>query len=154
MSGGMALAYLSEACMVSSACCLVVGWRLIRLGRTHAHRRWMLVTSALGAAFFVTYVLHTVLVGDTSFGGPAGLRLPYQVFLQTHATLATVAGVLGVITLRRALRGRFTLHRRIAPWTAVLWLIAAGSGLAVFLLLYVIYPSGPTANALRTILGH
>ncbi|HVB08838.1 MAG TPA: DUF420 domain-containing protein [Bacillota bacterium] len=154
MSAGMALADLSEACMVASACCLIVGWRLIRRGRARAHRRWMLATTFCALGFFLTYVLHSVLLGDTAFGGPAFLRLPYQVFLQTHATLATVAGVLGVITLRRALRGRFSLHRRIAPWTAVLWLIAAGSGLAVFLLLYVIYSPGPTANVLRTMLGH
>lgn len=153
VSAGMALAYLGEACMLGSALCLLVGWRHIRHGRREAHRRWMLATTFLGAGFFVLYVVHSVFIGDTSFGGPRALRVPYQAFLQTHATLATVAGVLGVITLRRALRGRFPAHRRIAPWTATLWLIAAASGLAVFLLLYVIYAPGPTANVWRALVG-
>jgi len=154
MSLGMALAYLSEGCMVSSALCLIVGWIHIRHRRIDAHRRWMLTTTVLGSAFFVTYVLHTLLVGDTSFGGPAALRVPYQIFLQSHATLATVAGVLGVLTLRRALRRNFPAHRRIAPWTAVLWLIAAGSGLAVFTLLYVAYSPGPAVNVISAMFGH
>ncbi len=154
MDLGMALAYLSEGCMLGSAVCLGIGWYQVRHHHIHAHRRWMLATTTLGAAFFVTYVLHTALVGDTSFGGPAALAAPYQVFLQTHATLATVAGILGVLTLRRALRRRFTLHRRIAPWTAVLWLIAAASGLTVFILLYLAYPPGPTVNVIAAMFGH
>ena len=153
MSAGTALAALSEACMVGSALAVLAGWRQIRRGHVRAHRRRMLTATALGAAFFVLYALHTVLVGDTSFGGPRPWRAPYLAFLQVHSVLATVAGVLGVLTLRRALRARFTAHRRIAPWTAVLWLIAAGSGLMVFLLLYVIFPPGPTANMLRTMIG-
>jgi putative membrane protein len=65
-----------------------------------------------------------------------------------------VAGILGVLTLRRALRRRFTLPRRIAPWTAVLWLIAAASGLTVFILLYLAYPPGPTVNVIAAMFGH
>lgn len=153
MPTGTALAALSEVCMVGSAVCVAFGWSHIRRGHVRTHRRWMLTATALGASFFVLYVLHTVLIGDTAFGGPLRWHAGYLVFLQTHSVLATVAGVLGVVTLRRALRGRFTSHRRIAPWTAVLWLIAAASGLMVFLLLYVVFPPGPTANVLRTMLG-
>lgn len=154
MSAGSWLAYFSEACMVASAICLIVGWLHIRAHRVHSHRRWMLATTYLAGTFFVTYVLHSLLIGDTSFGGPSRIAPFYQVFLQTHATLATVAGILGVITLRRALRRRFTAHRRIAPWTAVLWLIAAGSGLVVFLLLYVVFHPGTPVNMLRAVVGH
>ena len=150
----MWLAYLNEAFMISSALCLAFGWRAIRRREVRRHRRLMIWASWLGAMFFVTYVVKTLLVGDTTFGGPAAWSAPYQVFLQTHATLATVAGVLGVITLRLGLMARFPRHRRVAPWTATLWLVAAGSGLMVFLLLYVIFPPGVTTNVLRAITGH
>jgi putative membrane protein len=153
VGAGAAFAGLSEACMVGSALSVVAGWYLIRRRRVRAHRRLMLAATFLGAAFFVLYVLHTALFGDTSFGGPAPWRAPYQAFLQMHSILASVAGVLGVITLRRALRRRFGAHRRIAPWTATLWLIAAASGLAVFLLLYVVFAPGAASNVLRTLLG-
>lgn len=144
---------LNELFMITSALCVAAGWLAIRRGRQQVHKALMLTGSALGAAFFVSYVVKTLAVGDTTFGGPARWRLPYQVFLESHATLATVAGILGVITLRRALAGRFSLHRRIAPWTATLWFVAAGTGLAVYLLLYVVYAPGPTTNVLRAILG-
>lgn len=145
MIAGTVMAVLSEACMITSAIAVATGWWLIRHRRVRAHRRAMLLGTWTGAAFLGLYVLHTALFGDTQFGGPHAWNLPYTTFLQVHSILATVAGVLGVITLRRALRRRFADHKRIAPWTATLWLIAAGSGLAVFLLLYVIFPSGPTA---------
>jgi putative membrane protein len=149
----MILAGLNEACMLASAVALAGGWRLIRRGQVDRHRRAMLAAAAFAVAFFLSYALHSLLVGDTSFGGPAAWRLPYLVFLQIHTVLATVAGVMGIVTLRRALRRQFAMHRRIAPWTASLWLVAAGTGLVVFLMLYVVFPPGPTTNLFRA-LGH
>ncbi|MDA8192463.1 MAG: DUF420 domain-containing protein [Thermaerobacter sp.] len=146
---------INEAFMISSATAVAFGWYFIRRGQRDTHRRLMITASILGLAFFISYVLQTLLVGDTAFGGPKAYGLSYATFLQTHATLATVAGVLGVITLRRAFKGRFDLHRRIAPWTATIWFVAAGSGLMVFLLLYVIFQPGPTTNILRAMgIGH
>jgi putative membrane protein len=150
----MPLAYLNEAFMILSALCVALGWYHIRRGRRAVHRRFMLAGSYLAAAFFISYVLHTLLVGDTSFGGPAAWRIPYLTFLQIHTILATVAAVLGIITLTYALRSNFSKHRRVAPWTAVSWFIAATMGLGVFLMLYIVFPSGPTTNLFRAILGH
>lgn len=144
---------LSEALMIGSALCVALGWQAVRRRRLHRHRRLMLTASALGAAFFLSYAARTALIGDTSFGGPAAWRAPYQAFLQVHTLLATTAGVLGVLTLRRALRRRFHAHRRVAPWTAVLWLAAAATGLAVYLLLYVVFPPGGTAGLWRALRG-
>jgi putative membrane protein len=147
------LPLLNECFMIASAVLVAIGWRAIRRARRDTHRRLMLTASAFGLAFFISYALRTVLVGDTSFGGPAAWRIPYLVFLQIHTVLATVAGILGIVTLRRALRGRFDLHRRIAPWTAVLWLVAAGTGLMVYLMLYVVFPPGVTTNLWRAVGG-
>ncbi len=154
MSGAAIFAGLGEACILASAACVAVGWRHIRQRRVAQHRRMMLTGTWLGIAFFLLYVAHTLLYGDTSFGGPAAWQIPYLTFLQAHVILATVAGVLGVITVRRALAGRFAAHRAVAPWTATLWLIAAGSGLVVFLLLYIVFPPGPSLGMVHTLLGH
>ncbi len=142
---------LNEFFMIVSALLVATGWVYIRRGKKDTHKKLMLTGAGFAVAFFVSYVLRTLLVGDTTFAGPHGLKAPYQVFLQAHATLATVAAVLGIITIRRALLGRFSLHRRIAPWTASVWLVAAASGLVVFLLLYVIYPPGVTTNLFRAV---
>lgn len=147
------LGYLNEAFMLSSAASLLVGWHRIRHQRVDAHRRAMLTTSALAIGFFLSYVAKSLLYGDTNFGGPASLRTPYLAFLQVHVGLATIAAVLGILTLRWALRSQFGKHRRLAPWTASMWLVAAGTGLVVFLLLYVVYPPGANENVVRTIIG-
>jgi putative membrane protein len=148
-------ASINEAFMIISAILIALGWVFIRRGQRETHRKLMLTGAAFATAFFISYVLATLFVGDTTFGGPAKYRLTYQIFLQAHATLATVAAIIGIITLRRALLQRFSLHRRIAPWTATIWLITAASGLVVFLLLFVVYAPGPTTNLFRAItLGH
>ncbi len=146
---------LNEGFMIVSALLIAIGWVYIRRGQRETHKRLMLTGAGFATAFFVSYVLRTLLVGDTVFGGPHKYNLAYTIFLQAHATLATVAAILGIITIRRALLRRFQLHRRIAPWTASVWLIAAASGLVVFLLLYVIYHPGPTTNIFRAVtMGH
>lgn len=144
----------NELLMLTSAGFVAAGWYQIRHHRVHRHRRFMLIGAALGAAFFVSYVSASFIIGDTYFGGPQSVSLPYQVFLQVHVMLATAAAVLGVITLRLAWRARFSRHRRVAPWTAVSWMVAAGTGLVVFLLLFVIYPPGPSTTALWNLLLH
>ena len=141
-------ALFNEMLMIASAVTAAFGWRFIRQRRVRVHRRFMLTSSFLGAAFFVSYAVGTLLVGDTAFGGPRQYSAAYQVFLQIHVLLATAAAVLGVITLRYALKGRFPRHRRIAPWTVVFWFISAATGLAVYLLLFVVFPPGPTVGNL------
>jgi putative membrane protein len=148
------LAYLNEAFMLLSALSVALGWRAIRRGRREVHRRYMLTASTLAVAFFLSYMLKSLLVGDTNFGGPKAWAVPYLVFLQVHTILATLTAVLGIVTLRYALRSRFGQHRRVAPWTATSWFVAAGMGLAVFLMLYIVFPPGATTNMLRAIIGH
>ncbi len=150
----MFLAYLNESFMLLSALSVALGWQAIRRGRPGVHRRYMLAASTLAVAFFLSYMLKSLLVGDTNYGGPQAWALPYLVFLQIHTVLATLAAVLGIVTLRYALRGRFPQHRRIAPWTATSWFIAAAMGLGVFLMLYILFPSGATTNMFRAIIGH
>ncbi|MCL6548572.1 MAG: DUF420 domain-containing protein [Alicyclobacillus sp.] len=150
----LALAYFNVACMLFSGLAVAAGWYAIRQGNRDTHRRLMISAAYLAAAFFASYILKTVLVGDTTFGGPARWRAWYQGFLQTHSVLATVGAILGVITLYYGLKGRFGRHRRIGPWTAVIWLITAATGIAVFLLLYVVFPPGPTTNMFRAWSGH
>ena len=152
-SPGEWMAYLNEAFMLSSGLAVAVGWALIRRQRVHAHRLAMLIASGLALGFFLSYVTKTLFYGDTAFGGPAHLTTAYQVFLQTQTLFATGASIMGIITLRRALARHFRSHRRIAPWTAVVWFVTAVSGLGVFSLLYLVFPPGPTTINLLKVFG-
>ena len=155
MSISSVWALFNEFLMISSAVAAAVGWRFIRRKQVDIHRRWMLTSASLGAAFFVSYLAGTIVIGDTMYGGPSQYSTPYQVFLLVHVLLATVAAVLGVITLRLALKARFGKHRRVAPWTVVLWFISAATGLVVYLLLFVVFTPGPSVgNLLHVLTGN
>jgi putative membrane protein len=145
--------YFNEACILISAICFAIGWGQIRKKRVRIHRRWMLTGVVFAALFFISYALKTFLIGDTKFGGPKSVSPYYYVFLQAHSILATVAAILGVITLIFAARSAFGKHRRIGPWTVVIWFVTAATGLAVFFLLFIIYPPGATANLWQSYLG-
>lgn len=151
---GIVLAYINEAFILISAILMAIGWVFIRRGNVRVHRALMLSGATSAVLFFVTYVVKTMVFGDTKFGGPSGWRAPYYTFLQTHTILATVAAILGIITIRFAFIRRFRKHRRVAPWTVVIWFITAASGLMVFLMLYIIFPSGSEANVLNALTGH
>lgn len=145
---------IDEAFILLSAITMAVGWYFIRRKQVAVHRALMLTGSAFAVMFFLLYLARTVFIGDTTFGGPARWRPAYYAFLQSHSVLATVAAVLGIITLTLAFRKNFRRHRKFGPWTLVIWFITAITGTAVYLLLYVIYPSGSTTSLLHAWLGH
>ncbi|HXT39555.1 MAG TPA: DUF420 domain-containing protein, partial [Candidatus Angelobacter sp.] len=57
-----------------------------------------------------------------------------------HLILAIVIVPLVLMTLNRALKQRFELHRKIARWTWPLWMYVSVTGVAIYLLLYQIFP--------------
>ena len=56
--------------------------------------------------------------------------------LLTHTVLAAAVPILAVITLVRALRGRFDRHRAIARWTLPIWLYVSLTGVVIYWMLY------------------
>jgi putative membrane protein len=150
----LVLPYINQACIVLSALCIAIGWYFIRRRNVEAHRKMMITGSIFAALFFISYVVKTIVVGDTTFGGPKSLKVPYQVFLQSHSILATVGGILGIVSLWTAYKTKFVTHKKLGPWTAIIWFISAASGVTVFLLLYVVYSPGPTTNIFKAWVGH
>ncbi len=66
----------------------------------------------------------------------------YFAILTSHTILAAAIVPLVLITLARALRGRFTTHAWIARWTLPLWLYVSVTGVLVYWILYHLYPEG------------
>jgi putative membrane protein len=132
-----------------SAIFLAVGYVLVRQGRQRAHRRFMLaalVASALFLASYITYHSYIAYVlhrGPTRFLEPAWFRPIYLLILITHTILAFVILPLVFITLSRALGGRFDKHRLIARWTWPLWMYVSVTGVAIYFLLYQVFPQRP-----------
>jgi uncharacterized membrane protein YozB (DUF420 family) len=132
-----------------SAVLLGFGFYFIRRKNQIAHRNCMVsafITSVLFLICYLTYhiyylgyVLHR---GPTVFKNPAWFRPVYLAILGTHTVLAIVIVPLVLVTLNRAVKQRFELHRRIARWTWPLWMYVSVTGVVIYLLLYKIFPQG------------
>lgn len=147
------LPFISTVFIAISAILVAIGWRLIVQGKREQHRKVMLAGAAFALAFFIVYVTRSAVAGNVAFGGPDYLKLPYFIFLITHIILSAVAAVFGIITIRLAFKKNFTKHRKIGRYTATIWLITSVSGIMVYLLLYVIYPTGDVGNIVDAIFG-
>ncbi len=120
----------------TSACLLVTGWLLIRRRRRQAHHRLMLGALAASTLFLASYLAYHAQVGSVRFLGRGPLRAVYFTLLVSHSVLAAAIVPLVLLTLARALGGRFDAHRRLARLTAPLWLWVSVSGVAVYWMLY------------------
>ena len=121
---------------------LASGYVAIRARRIAVHRACMLAafcTSALFLASYLTYHFHSPV---NPFQGHGAVRVVYFAVLISHIALAAAVVPLVLITLTRALRGRFERHRRIARWTLPVWLYVSVTGVLVYLMLYVWWPRG------------
>jgi len=120
----------------TAAVLLVTGYTLIRLKRVEAHKRVMLTAFGVSIAFLVCYIVYHAQVGSVHFPKTGPIRAVYFTILITHTILAATVPVLAIITLRRALRGDFVRHRKIAKWTLPIWLYVSVTGVVVYLMLY------------------
>src|ERR1700689_3244309 len=120
---------------------LVCAYILIRNGRRQAHRNVMLTAFSVSIVFLISYVTyHWYLIahheGVLHYPGSGAIRNVYLSILFTHTVLAATVPVLAIITLRRALKGQFDRHKRIARWTLPIWLYVSVTGVVVYLMLY------------------
>ena len=120
----------------TAALLLFVGWWLIRHGRPHAHRLAMLAAVTTSALFLVSYLTYHYEVGSVRFQGQGPVRAVYFALLISHTVLAAAIVPLVLVTLARALRGRFAAHRALARYTLPLWIWVSVSGVAVYWMLY------------------
>jgi uncharacterized membrane protein YozB (DUF420 family) len=129
-----------------SAILLGTGYCFIRRRNRDAHRNCMIaafVTSMLFLACYLTYhgyLAYYLRRGPTVFRDPAWFRPIYLGILLTHTVLAIVIVPLALVTLERALRQRFDLHKRIARWTWPLWMYVSVTGVLIYYLLYWRFP--------------
>ncbi len=120
----------------TAAILLITGYTLIRKRRVDAHKRVMLTAFGVSVAFLICYLVYHAQVGSVRYPKGGAIRIVYYTILITHTILAACVPVLAIITLRRALRGDFVRHRRIARWTLPIWLYVSVTGVVVYLMLY------------------
>jgi uncharacterized membrane protein YozB (DUF420 family) len=124
-----------------SAILLSAGCVFIRKKNRRAHRNCMISAFAASVIFLMCYLTYHIFVHHvTRFQNPAWFRPVYLGILLTHTALAVVIVPLVLVTLNRALKERFDLHKKIARWTWPLWMCVSVTGVVVYLILYQIFP--------------
>ena len=123
-----------------SALLIGSGLYFIKTGRREAHKRMMLSAFATSTLFLISYLYyHLVLrAGVTHFQGQGIARPLYFTLLTSHTILAVVVVPFVLITLARALKGRFVQHKAIAPYTFAIWMYVSVTGVIIYLMLYKI----------------
>src|SRR3989440_994390 len=129
-----------------SAVFLTVGYAFIRRGNKPAHRNCMISAFAASAVFLACYLTYHIGMrihygkGHTEFHDPAWFRPIYLAILFSHLALAVVIVPLALVTLHRAVKARFDLHKKIARWTWPIWMYVSVTGVVIYLFLYQIFP--------------
>jgi uncharacterized membrane protein YozB (DUF420 family) len=125
----------------SSAVLIGTGLYFIKRGRELAHKRMMLAAFFTSTAFLVCYLYyHLVLrAGVTHFRGQGLSRPFYFTLLISHTILAAIVVPFILITLARALKGRFDRHKKIAPYTFAIWMYVSVTGVVIYVMLYKIF---------------
>jgi uncharacterized membrane protein YozB (DUF420 family) len=120
----------------ASTVLLITGRWLIAQRRIAAHRFVMITAVVTSSLFLISYLYYHAHVGSVHFQGTGWSRPVYFTILISHVILAAVIVPLVIVTLIRALRERFDMHRAIARWTFPLWLYVSITGVLVYFMLY------------------
>ncbi len=130
---------LNTALIVISGLFLALGYIFIRRKQVLAHRRSMLTATAFAGLFLIVYVSRAVLFETQMFAGEGWVRVVYLVILISHTILAIAVGPLVFVTLRRALRGDFGRHRRLARIAAPSWAYVVVTGWVIYVMLHSVH---------------
>ena len=125
----------------SSAVLIGTGYYFIKSGRREVHKRMMIAAFVTSILFLISYLYyHLVLrAGVTHFQGQGIWRPVYFSILISHTFLAVVVVPFILITLYRALKGKFARHRAIARYTFPIWMYVSVTGVVIFVMLYKIF---------------
>jgi len=115
---------------------LLAGFAFIKRRRVAQHKVCMIAAVVVSAVFLVSYVVYHSLHGSTRFARSGFIRSVYFFILVTHVVLAIAVVPLVLVTLRRAWKGQFDRHRRLARWTWPIWMYVSVTGVVVYLMLY------------------
>ncbi len=141
MSTATILPHVNAVLNSISTLFLVIGFVFIKSGRKESHRKAMIGAMAVSAVFLVSYLTYHFTAPIFVFPGTGWAVPAYYTLLISHVILAAVVAPMVVITAWRALHGQFDRHKAIAKWTWPVWVFVCVSGVAVYAILYHVYPA-------------
>ncbi len=104
-----------------------------------SHKKLMLGATGASAAFLISYLIYHFTNEANKFAGEGWIRPVYLLILLTHVVLAVVQVPMIIATVVWGLKDQLGKHKRIARWTAGIWIYVSITGVLVYLLLYHLY---------------
>jgi uncharacterized membrane protein YozB (DUF420 family) len=139
------LPHLNAALNALSGIFLITGFYFILRKNVGMHRLFLLSAVGTSSLFLFFYLLYHALrtyyfgLGPTRFTGEGLSRPVYFTILTSHTILAALVAPFVLVTLRRALKGRFDAHRKLARLVFPVWLYVSVTGVVVYVMLYHLY---------------
>jgi putative membrane protein len=121
---------------LTSAILLFIGYVAIRQGQKERHKAFMLAALIVSVLFLISYVIYHLNIGSRPYPYHDWTRPIYFIVLIPHVILAAVMTPFIVWGVINALRGRFTLHKRIMRIVWPVWMFVSVTGVIVYLMLY------------------
>ncbi len=125
---------------------LLLGYVCIKRGNRTAHRNCMIGALASSTIFLGCYLYYHYSMkkvygeAHTRFVKPEWFRPIYLTILVTHLICAIAIVPMVIMTVSRAFKQRFELHKKIARWTWPVWMYVSVTGVLIYFLLYQIFP--------------
>ncbi|MEM7014563.1 MAG: DUF420 domain-containing protein [Verrucomicrobiota bacterium] len=120
---------------------IIAGLICIKRGNKRAHIGFMIAALVTSAAFLTSYLIYHAQTEPTRFAHHGWIRPVYFIILFTHIPAAAINLPMIICAVVPAIRSRFDKHKRVARWTYPVWLYVSVTGVLVYLILYVWYPS-------------
>lgn len=120
---------------------LITGWLFIRRRNKRGHITCMVSALCTSTLFLTSYLIYHAQAGSIRFTETGWPRTIYFFILLTHTVLAAIVLPLVVATVIPAVKKKWKWHRKIARWTLPVWLYVSVTGVLVYLMLYVWFPS-------------
>ena len=136
------LPHLNASLNAISASLLIAGYRSVRKGNIERHRKAMIAALCASALFLASYLTYHFYpgVGSIRFENPAWFRPVYLSVLIPHIILAVPVAPAALALVYLAGTRRIEAHRRLAKIALPVWLFVSASGVAVYLILYAVFP--------------
>lgn len=128
------LTYLGLGTIGISGVAILSGLTFILLGHRELHKRSMITASLFALVFVGIYLTKSYLYPPTKYTGEH--RTLYFTILWTHTVLAALNLPMAIYTVFLGLKERFERHKKIAPYTAAVWIYVAATGWAIYFFLH------------------
>jgi len=121
-----------------SAVLLLIGFVQIKKKNKEVHKKFMLSALVVSVLFLISYSIYHSYVGSIPYPRFDWSRPVYFAILIPHVILAALMTPFIIIVVFRAWRNQFDKHKRLARWLWPVWMFVSLSGVAVWLMLYVL----------------